>query len=257
MLAMSTSAHNTGFLAFSVALVLIAAGAAFSLSNRRKMDRIDNKDEFVAYGSMKNWYNSPRSVFGIIRRFIETARTRLFGTNHLAKKAVEVPKSTVALTKDAPTLDLNVQDTPFPTLDINTIDEDSRTRVVSLTLHMLGVTDTNRFLGVMRPGDLSDLRSHLINVRVLTSNGRRKPNSLMARAQMTNGEFAAIIKELVKDPAYIRLCLKHIDFISVKLSETRSDEDYQPNIGVFTDSIQDFFQARSKYVSELPLPMDA
>lgn len=181
-----------------------------------------NPKPFVAYGSMRNWYNqSP--MFRLVRR--------VFGP---IKEEWPIDSATAKPSATAAISDSLLFRRELADFSVNEINFDVAFNVVNFTLQLLGVTGTklNNTRSTLRPGDLSELGTLAYQMR--SSALFRPEGPQFAPGSLNQSEFPDpvqchnLVLLLSHSAPYLLTCIKYSGFIKNAIEQARTlDPDWQ------------------------------
>jgi hypothetical protein len=200
----------------TLVVVGIVASVAVAFCIRRLVEDFRNPKTFVAYGSMKNWYNqSPNFVFKLARKLFGSIKEKQRPSNKTTMQLRVPPKTTAA------TIPLH------ETFIADYIDLGHRVRIAEFVLRAIDydpkgiLTHISRTL---RPGDLYEIRRlvaplHHANAYQRPSvpqqrNCSYQPSPAPLPRRFTENDLDTFAGVLVFNDKFVLLCVKYAGFIA-------------------------------------------
>lgn len=238
-------------------VVGIVAGATIAFCVYRLVKDYRDPKVFVAYGSMKNWYNqSPNFVFKLARKLFGSIKEKQRPSNKTTMQ-LRVPSEITAAT--IPLRETFIADY---------IDLGHRVRVAEFVLRAIGydpkgvLTHISRTL---RPGDLSEIR-RLVGPLYHANTYQRpsvpqqrncsyQPASAPLPRSFTENDLNTFVGVLVFNDKFVLLCVKYAGFIAhlIEMADVTTNPystdgstppehiPGQKDIGAFVNLAQDYF----------------
>lgn len=193
-------------------VVGLVAACAIVACIRHLVISYRNPKVFVAYGSLRRWYNqSPNFVFKVLRMTFGSIREQPLPTKQTLQPVAQ-PKSR----SKSPLFQRDPAD-----FVVEEIDLAHRTMVTAFVLRALGYDPEGVLTHVqhtLRPGDLAEIQrliDSLHTPRIQPGRCQYQPASLKDRAphRLKSMEFDLFVNVLVFNDKFVLLCVKYAGYI--------------------------------------------